>query len=133
MSNEKGEEYIPLTNQINMGKSQTANGATKLRLHRFRKGNRAEYESLGKFKRNKSPKILITRAFSEESESTADRSIVPPKTSSSVTTLIIDSTWKSVSRESIALNKSNPLFNYYTDESGSDESTDDFRQGFGTR
>lgn len=95
-------------------------GGTLL-LQRFRKGEALDYEALNKV-HSKSPKILITRAFSEENDSTADR-LATPKTSSSVTTLLINSNWKSMSKECIAFNASNKdnSLMIYTDESSSEE------------
>ncbi|XP_065199579.1 uncharacterized protein LOC135831202 [Planococcus citri] len=101
-------------------------GNANLILQRFRKVD-GDYEALSRSSRCKSPKILITRAFSEENESTSDKSSLP-KSSSSVTTLLIDTNWKSVSRECIAFNassKNNALLMDYTDDSCSDESQDD--------
>lgn len=101
-------------------------GNTNLLLQRFRK-TETDYEALNRAAKTKSPKILITRAFSEENESTTDRSSVP-KPSSSVTTLLIDSSWKSVSRECIefsAPSKNTTLLTDYTDDSCSDDESPD--------
>lgn len=99
-------------------------GATLL-LQRFRKTDPCDYEVLNHRRRSKSPKILITRAYSEENDSTnADRSC-PPKTSSSVTTLLIDSHTDSASKDCVSfgvVSRHPLLMDNTTDDSGSDES-----------
>lgn len=124
---EELKTYRKSTEKLKNAKNNsTTGGNATLLLQRFRKVD-ADYEALNRSVRSKSPKILITRAFSEENESTSDRSALP-KASSSVTTLLIDTHWKSVSRECIAFNapnKNNALLMDYTDDSCSDESQDE--------
>lgn len=100
------------------------NGATLL-LQRLRKTDPCDYEVLNHRRRSKSPQILITRAYSEENDSTNAEKSCPPKTSSSVTTLLTDSQTDSISKECVTfgvVSRHPLLMDNTTDDSGSDES-----------